>query len=283
MKGLMETVEDLRGYFSQMTEAERVNNAMTIAGMRGYNGLLAILNATNEDFQSLYASINNCNGAAERMAKVKLDNLNGDITLANSAMEALQSTIGEQFNPELRELTQLKTELLNGLNDFIIENPVLAKGVMAGAAAFGVMGTAIVGVNAAIKVFKALELATLFTGPAGVMLGVAAGIAGVTAAVVGFVEATRDGGPAVRELTEAARELNAEMEEAGKTHEDAAAEILATANTADFLIGKLEEMEHLRGPLYSAAADTDIWNKINPEETASGIWRDFYEKEYFSN
>ncbi len=247
MKGLMETVEDLRGYFSQMTEAERVNNAMTIAGMRGYNGLLAILNATNEDFQSLYASINNCNGAAERMAKVKLDNLNGDITLANSAMEALQSTIGEQFNPELRELTQLKTELLNGLNDFIIENPALAKGVIAGAAAFGVMGTAIVGVNAAIKVFKALELATLFTGPAGVLLGVAAGIAGVTAAVVGFVEATRDGGPAVRELTEAARELNAEMEEAGKTHEDAAAEILATANTADFLIGKLEEMEAAEG------------------------------------
>ena len=242
MKGLMETVEDLRGYFSQMTEAERVNNAMTIAGMRGYNGLLAILNATNEDFQSLYASINNCNGAAERMAKVKLDNLNGDITLMNSAMEALQSTIGEQFNPELRELTQLKTELLNGLNDFIIENPVLAKGVMAGAAAFGVMGTAIVGVNAAIKVFKALELATLFTGPAGVMLGVAAGIAGVTAAVVGFVEATRDGGPAVRELTEAAREMNEAMEEAGATCEDTTASTLAAADVANAYIDKLEAM-----------------------------------------
>ena len=242
MKGLMETVEDLRGYFSQMTEAERVNNAMTIAGMRGYNGLLAILNATNEDFQSLYASINNCNGAAERMAKVKLDNLNGDITLANSAMEALQSTIGEQFNPELRELTQLKTELLNGLNDFIIENPALAKGVMAGAAAFGVMGTAIIGVNAAIKVFKALELATLFTGPAGVLLGVAAGIAGVTAAVVGFVEATRDGGPAVRELTEAARELNEAIEEAGATCEDTTASTLAAADVANSYIDKLEAM-----------------------------------------
>lgn len=242
MKGLMETVEDLRGYFSQMTEAERVNNAMTIAGMRGYNGLLAILNATNEDFQSLYASINNCNGAAERMAKVKLDNLNGDITLMNSAMEALQSTIGEQFNPELRELTQLKTELLNGLNDFIIENPALAKGVMAGAAAFGVMGTAIIDANAAIKVFKALELATLFTGPAGVLLGVAAGIAGVTAAVVGFVEATRDGGPAVRELTEAARELNEAIEEAGATCEDTTASTLAAADVANSYIDKLEAM-----------------------------------------
>lgn len=242
MKGLMETVKDLRGYFDEMTEAERVNNAMAIAGMRGYNGLLAILNATDEDFQSLYASINDCSGAAERMAKVKLDNLNGDITLANSAMEALQSTIGEQFNPELRELTQLKTELLNGLNDFIIENPALAKGVMAGAAAFGVMGTAIIGVNAAIKVFKALELATLFTGPAGVLLGVAARIAGVTAAVVGFVEATRDGGPAVRELTEAARELNEAIEEAGATCEDTTASTLAAADVANSYIDKLEAM-----------------------------------------
>lgn len=247
MKGLMETVEDLRGYFSQMTEAERVNNAMTIAGMRGYNGLLAILNATNEDFQSLYASINNCNGAAERMAKVKLDNLNGDITLMNSAMEALQSTIGEQFNPELRALTQLKTELLNGLNDFIIESPSLTKGLMAGAGAAMALGTAIVGVNTAMKVWKALNLASLFATPAGPFLAVVGAAAATTAAVVTFVDATRDGGPAVRELTVAAQEMNEAIAEAGATCEDTAAEILATANTADFLIGKLEEMEAAEG------------------------------------
>ncbi|MDE6456459.1 MAG: phage tail tape measure protein, partial [Dysosmobacter sp.] len=261
MKGLMETVEDLRGYFDQMTEAEKVNNAMTIAGMRGYNGLLAILNATDGDFQSLYASINNCTGAAERMSKVKLDNLNGDITLANSEMEALQSTIGEQFNPELRELTQLKTELLNGINQFIQDNPALAKGLMAGAGAFMVMGTAIIGVNAALKIFHALNLAALFTGPAGVVLGVAAGIAGVTAAVVGFVEATRDGGPAVRELTVAAREMNEAMEEAEATYEDTVAEILATANTADFYIGKLEEIKAAEGE--NAAENQDYQNTLD--------------------
>jgi len=91
MKGLMETVKDLRGYFGQMSESEKVKNAMDIAGMRGYNGLTAILNATDEDFQSLYASINDCSGAAERMAKVKLDNLNGDITIMNSAMEEAEA------------------------------------------------------------------------------------------------------------------------------------------------------------------------------------------------
>ena len=242
MKGLMETVEDLRGYFDLMTESEKVMNAQNIAGMRGYNGLLAILNATDEDFQSLYASINNCTGAAQRMASVKLDNLNGDITLANSAMEALQSTIGEQFNPELRELTQLKTELLNGLNIFIQENPALAKGIMAGAAAFGVLGTAVVGVNAAMKIFQALNLAALFTGPAGVLLGIAGGIAAVTAVVVGATEAMRDGGQAVRELTEAAREMGEAMGEAKASYEDTAASTLAATDVANFYIDKLEEM-----------------------------------------
>lgn len=242
MKGLMETVKDLRGYFDEMTEAERVNNAMAIAGMRGYNGLLAILNATDEDFQSLYASINDCSGAAERMAKVKLDNLNGDITLANSAMEALQSTIGEQFNPELRELTQLKTELLNGLNDFIIENPALAKGLMAGAGAAMALGTAIVGVNTAMKVWKALNLASLFVTPAGPFLAVVGAAAAATAAVVTFVEATRDGGPAVRELTVAAREMNEAIAEAGATCEDTTASTLAAADVANSYIDKLEAM-----------------------------------------
>lgn len=242
MKGLMETVEDLRGYFSQMTEAERVNNAMTIAGMRGYNGLLAILNATDEDFQSLYASINDCSGAAERMAKVKLDNLNGDITLMNSAMEALQSTIGEQFNPELRALTQLKTELLNGLNDFIIESPSLTKGLMAGAGAAMALGTAIVGVNTAMKVWKALNLASLFATPAGPFLAVVGAAAAATAAVVTFVDATRDGGPAVRELTVAAREMNEAIAEAGATCEDTTASTLAAADVANTYIDKLEAM-----------------------------------------
>ena len=41
--------------------------------------------------------------------------------------------------------------------------------------------------------------------------------------------------------------------------------------------GKLEEMERVRGPLYSAAADVSIWNDISPEKSAERIWRDFCE------
>lgn len=41
---------------------------------------------------------------------------------------------------------------------------------------------------------------------------------------------------------------------------------------------KLEEMERVRDPLYTAAADAEIQNDIGPEETAGRIWRDFCER-----
>ena len=47
--------------------------------------------------------------------------------------------------------------------------------------------------------------------------------------------------------------------------------------------GKLEEMYRLRDPLYELAADTFIWNEISPEETASGIWRDFCAQKNFGD
>lgn len=243
MKGLMETVKELRGSFDQMTEAERVNNAQNIAGMRGYNGLLAILKATDEDFQSLYNSVNNCAGAAERMAKVKLDNLNGDVTILKSAMEALQSTIGEEFTPELRGLAQTGTDVLNGINGFIKENQELTKSILAGAAAFGAMGTAVIGVNAAIKTFKALNLAALVAGPAGALLGIAGVISMVAATAEGAAEADREASETIRELTKDALAAKEAMEETKRTYEDTAEETLAAANMAERYIDRLDELE----------------------------------------
>lgn len=139
MKSLSETVDELRGYFDQMTEAERVNNAMAISGQRGYNGLLAILNATDEDYASLTESINNCSGAAQRMADIKLDNLQGDVTLHNSAADGLKTTLGGMYDDEMRGITQIGTEILTGINEFCEKNPALVKGIMAIVAGLGLV------------------------------------------------------------------------------------------------------------------------------------------------
>ena len=245
MKDFGATIDELRGYFEQMTEAERVANAQAIAGQRGYNGLLAILNATDADYVSLTNSINNCTGAAQRMADVKLDNLNGQLTLMDSAWDALRVTIGEQFNPELRELAEIGTDVLGWANGFVQEHPALVKGVMATAGAFGGIALAITGVTAAMKL--ASVASGIFAGTMGVALGpvaaVTAAVAGVVGVVTALATAADAGVPSVKELTEAARDMQEAMDEASASYEETATQTMATAEVASIYIDKLEEIE----------------------------------------
>ena len=262
MEDFAGTIDELRVYFDQMTEAERVNNAMAIAGQRGYNGLLAILNATDEDYASLTNSINNCSGAAQRMAEIKMDNLNGQLALMNSAWEAVQTTIGEQFNPELRELAELGTDVLTWINGFIQENPALVKGVTV---FVGVLGTAVAALTAyaaVAKVVQALNLVALFTGPAGVVLGLVAGVGALAAAMVGLNEAARNSLDESWELTAASREQYEQLQEFNAEYDRTVEQFGETSYEAQSLRWQIEDLtaeyENGRQTLeeYSAAHET---------------------------
>lgn len=242
MKSFSETIDELRDCFEQMTEAERVNNAMALAGQRGYNGLLAILNATDEDYASLTDSINNCTGAAKRMADIKMDNLNGDLELMNGAWEALQNTIGEQFIPEMRTLYQLGEDIGDGLNEFVQEHPALMKALAAFVAIVAVATSGVLAFGAAVKLAAALKLGALFATAGPLMLGVAA-FGALTTAVVGFVSAANEGIPSVKELTDVARGLRDALEDADKSYQASATDIAATAAVADTYISRLEDLE----------------------------------------
>lgn len=243
MKDFASTIEELRGCFDQMTEAERVENAQAIAGERTYNGLLAILNATDEEYASLSASIADCSGAAATMAAIKLDNLNGELTLMNSAWDALKTTIGEQFIPEMRTLYGVGTDVFGVLDDFVQEHPALVKAVTAFIAVVGAAVVALTAYAAIIKVVQALNLAALFTGPAAPVVALIGGVAALTAGIVALVSAANEGVPSVKELTEAAQDMREAMDEANATYEETATQTLATAQVAGIYIDKLEELE----------------------------------------
>lgn len=189
MKSFGETCDELRGYFEQMTEAERVQNAMTIAGQRGYNGLLAILNATEEDYQKLSASIENCTGAAQRMANIKLDNLAGDVTLLDSATDGLRMTFGGLYEDELRGLTQETTEIIGKINEFCESNPAVVKGLMAITAEIGLLVAGYTAFTTVKKVKNSLDTI-------GAVLGVKKAAAAGAAAVATGAEAAATTGAA---------------------------------------------------------------------------------------
>ena len=252
MKSFGDTINELRGYFEQMTEAERVNNAMAIAGQRGYNGLLAILNATDEDYTSLTNSINDCTGAARRMAAVKLDNMNGELTIMNSAWEGLKITLGEQFTPVMGNVYTLLTDVFNSMDDFVQRHPALIKAVMA---FVGVLGAVVAGMAAFAAITKVviplMGLLTASIPGVNIIAGIAVAVGAVTAAVVGFVSAANEGVPSVKELTEAAQDMQEAMDEAGAAYQDTATQTIATAEVAETYIGKLEELEASLGDAVS--------------------------------
>lgn len=244
MKSFSSTINELRVYFDQMTEAERVNNAMTIAGARGYNGLLAILNAADEDYASLTDSINNCSGAAQRMASIKLDNMNGQLTLMNSAWEAVKTTVGEQFTPVMEGVYSVGTDVLTQINELLKANPALVKGT---AAFVGVLGAAVGALTAFTAITKVVIPLMKLLSASIPGVNIAMGLAAVVGGIVALVSAVNEGIPPVKELAEAARDAQEAMEQANAAYDEAATQTLATAQTALIYIDRLEEIEAATG------------------------------------
>ena len=119
MLPLLTLAESLRDRFSDMSQAEQSAAASALFGKEAMSGMLAIINASEADFNSLTDSIYNSAGAAQRMADIKLDNLAGDLTLLQSAADGLSLSIGEQFMPQARGLVQAGTGVITFVNQLI--------------------------------------------------------------------------------------------------------------------------------------------------------------------
>lgn len=66
-------------------------------------GMLAIINASEDDYNKLTAAVNNADGASQQMADTMLDNMNGSFTLLQSAVDGAKIALGERLSPYLRE------------------------------------------------------------------------------------------------------------------------------------------------------------------------------------
>lgn len=120
MKPLQQLMVELRGKTKDLSKEQKVQVASTIAGKNAMSGMLAILNASDKDFNKLTKDIANSDGAAEKMAKTMLDNLKGSLTLLKSALESAGIVIGDRLVPYIQQLTKWITKLVekfNGLSE----------------------------------------------------------------------------------------------------------------------------------------------------------------------
>ena len=122
-RDLSDVMEELRSATANMTAEQKSQLANTIAGTQAQKGLLAILNASEEDYNKLADAINNADGAAANMSETMLDNLQGSITLLQSAVDGVKISFGERLSPYVRGLADWLTAQMpaveQGLDEFM--------------------------------------------------------------------------------------------------------------------------------------------------------------------
>lgn len=121
MKSLRGVIDNLRGSLGGLSETEQTAAAAsTIFGKEAMAGMLAIINASEEDYNKLSTAIGNSKDAAEGMADTMLDNLKGSFTLMQSAIEGTENAFGKRLSPYLRGIaggiTDMMPEITDGIN-----------------------------------------------------------------------------------------------------------------------------------------------------------------------
>ncbi len=97
MKPLSQTLQELRTKFAGLTDSQKASYASSIAGTEAMSGMLAIVNASEDDFKKLTREINNSDGATKEMADTMQNNLKGATTILGSNMESLGIAIYDKF------------------------------------------------------------------------------------------------------------------------------------------------------------------------------------------
>ena len=100
--------------------AMKAQYAAMLAGTNGLSGFLALVNASEDDFNSLTDAIYNSDGAAQQMAETMADNLEGDLTKLGSAFDGFKKKLYDGISAPLRELVQMVTgEIMPALTGIV--------------------------------------------------------------------------------------------------------------------------------------------------------------------
>lgn len=172
--------------------AEKARYAAMLSGKTGMSGLLAIVNASQEDFDKLTESIDNSTGTAEQMAKVMQDNLSGQITILKSALQELAISFGDILMPKIREFVAKIQDLVAKFNSLSEEQKQQVVRFALMAASIGpvllVIGKLLTGVATMITTFKTLKGAvTSIKAGMSILSGAIGGSLAPIAAVIAIV------------------------------------------------------------------------------------------------
>ena len=190
--------------------AEKARAAAMLGGTRAMSGLLAIANASEEDYQQLTKAIDGSseayakladgsvvplseamasgqeiieqyNGAAEAMANTMQDNLAGQLTILKSQLQELAISLGDLIMPLAREIVSKIQSIVDWLNNLDDSQKETILKIAAVAAAVGpvliVIGKVVSAIGSIISIASGLIAAiSAISAPVLIVVGVIAAL-----------------------------------------------------------------------------------------------------------
>lgn len=189
MKPLSGVVDNLNSSLSKLTSQQRADVISTIFGTESMSGVLALMNQGGKSVSDLSQQLKESNGAAQKMADTKLDNLNGQWIRLKASVEHMQITLGEKLAPYAKQFVTWLTSKMPAITekivemvDYISKNTNEIKSMAEAVIGIGVAFTTLSAVGKIGNVFSGISsLVTLIKG-SGVVAetaGIASGLANI--------------------------------------------------------------------------------------------------------
>lgn len=148
-KSLDEIMTIMRTSFSGLTDDQQAYYATALAGKEGMSGLISLLNLTQEEYDALSSSMNNCTGVAGETAAVMQDNLQSKVEQLGGALESLAIKLSEYVIPFLTGLVEKITAVVDAFTNM---NPMVQQAVLVIGGILAVAGPILIVVGKIISI-----------------------------------------------------------------------------------------------------------------------------------
>lgn len=160
MRPLQDTFSDLNTALSSLSDQERTAVLNEIFNKVDLKSVNALLGTSSERFNELSGYISDCAGAAAQMAQTMDDNLKGDLTIMQSALEGLGIAAYEKFQVPFRDAVREVTGYIGDLSSSIADGDLSAsvEKISAGFSSLAESAIKVVGNNIIPTIASGLEI-----------------------------------------------------------------------------------------------------------------------------
>lgn len=283
MRAFSEIFPELQSSLSRLTDQQQLEALSEIFNTRDIAAAQALLGTTAERWGNLAVSIDDAQGAAERMAKTKMDNLAGDLTLLQSAMDNTKKAIGDSLEPALRNLAQAGAAGISWAGQLIDDQPWIVDAIVGITNAFIAFTLATKAHAAATKVASIAQAAFNVVMSANPVAKVVAVVAGLVTALGLLISRLSSAREKTEELNDAQESQSDAGDEAAQVGEEIARAMEAAAQATEgateaaedntdasrdqaVALGELED-----ATLYLAGANDTLAKALKEQEEAGSL------------